>query len=80
MITIKLIVAVKKIYRGGSVMDPYPVQYLGYCMVGNSSILSHIFNLMAYIFDNSPNDRKTILPSKNFTPAHCFIKHKLKLF
>ena len=38
--------------------------------------------------DTSPNDKKTILPLKNFTPAHCFriqpahclIKHKLKIF
>ena len=27
--------------------DPYPVQYLGYCTMCNSSILSHRFNLMA---------------------------------
>ena len=49
---------------------------------------SHLFNLLAPYFDTSLNDKKTILPLKNFTPvhrfriqpAHCFIKHKLKFF
>ena len=53
----------------------------------NTSNPSHPFNPMAPYLDTSPNDKKTILPLKNFTPAnvsglpaHCFIKHKLKFF
>ena len=61
---------------------------VGSISVYNTSNPSHLFNLMAPYFDTSSNDKKTILPLKNFTPAHwfriqpahCFTKHKLKIF
>ena len=66
--------------------DPYPVQYLGYCTVCNTSNPSRSFNPTVPYLDTSPKDKKTILPLKNLTPAHSvsglpahyFIKHKLK--
>ena len=61
---------------------------VGSISVCNTSNPSHLFNLMAPYFDTSSNDKKTILPLKNFTPAHwfriqpahCFTKHKLIFF
>ena len=54
----------------------------------NYSNLNHLFNLLVPYSDTSPKEKKTILPLKNFTPAHwfriqpapCFIKHRLKIF